>query len=138
MKLILNPKLKEHTVLGWEWFEPISYGYDNKGILQSILCKAGHKDGSLPPYDVVDLVDIQEPELSEDLMMFYTVSTTTNEQPEEKHHGIICPHCNKFLDFSYGFEEASAVGCLYCRAEVPVSNELMVTLTKAKGQHDGS
>jgi hypothetical protein len=67
MRLRLDPKRKEWTVLGFEWLEPVSYGYDQKGILQTILCKGLMSD------DTVMLVDIQEPELSEDLMMNYNV-----------------------------------------------------------------
>ena len=67
MRLILDPRRKKDTILGWEWLEPVSYGYDKEGWLASILCKAGCEDGS------VDLAEIREPELSEDLMMNYTV-----------------------------------------------------------------
>ena len=74
MRLILDPKVvearakwKEQTVLGWEWIEPISYGYDQEGQLASILAKVGAEDGS------VSLTHIIEPELSEDLMLYYTV-----------------------------------------------------------------
>ena len=77
MRLILDPKVvearakwKEQTVLGWEWIEPISYGYDQEGQLASILAKVGSEDGS------VSLTHIIEPELSEDLMLYYTVSTS--------------------------------------------------------------
>ena len=67
MRLILDPRRKKDTILGWEWLEPVSYGYDKEGWLASILCKAGCEDGS------VDLAEIREPELSEDLMMNYIV-----------------------------------------------------------------
>ena len=68
MRLILDPRRKEDTVLGFEWLEPVSYGYDKEGVLRTILCKGLMSDNS------VSLVDIQEPELSEDLMMNYNVS----------------------------------------------------------------
>ena len=68
MRLRLDPKRKEWTVLGFEWLEPVSYGYDKEGVLRTILCKGLMSDNS------VSLVDIQEPELSEDLMMNYNVS----------------------------------------------------------------
>jgi hypothetical protein len=67
MRLVLNPRRKDDTVLGFKWLEPVSYGYDTEGRLQTILCKALMDDNS------VILVDIQEPELSEDLMMNYEV-----------------------------------------------------------------
>ena len=79
MRLILNQKVvearakwKEQTVLGWEWIEPISYGYDQEGQLASILAKAGSdvEDGS------VCLTHIIEPEISQDLMLYYKVSTS--------------------------------------------------------------
>ena len=68
MRLVLDPRRKEDTVLGFEWLEPVSYGYDKEGVLRTILCKGLMSDNS------VSLVDIQEPELSEDLMMNYNVS----------------------------------------------------------------
>ena len=67
MRLILDPRRTEDTVLGYEWLEPISYGYDHEGILQTILCKGLMSDNG------VGLVDIREPELSEDLMMNYNI-----------------------------------------------------------------
>ena len=48
----------------------MSYGYDQEGQLASILAKVGSEDGS------VSLTHIIEPELSEDLMLYYTVSTS--------------------------------------------------------------
>jgi len=68
MRLELDPRHTDRTVLGWDWLEPISYGYDHKGFLQSILCKAPFSDGT------VMLVDIIEPEISEDLMMYYNIA----------------------------------------------------------------
>ena len=68
MRLVLDPRRKGDTVLGFEWLEPISYGYDQEGGLKTILCKGVFSDNS------VMLVNIQEPELSEDLMMNYNVS----------------------------------------------------------------
>ena len=67
MRLMLDPMHEQDTVLGFPWLEPISYGYDTKGQLQTILCKGLMSDNS------IQLVDIQEPELSEDLMMNYNV-----------------------------------------------------------------
>ena len=68
MRLILDPRRAKDTVLGFEWLEPVSYGYDASGRLQTILCKAEFSD------DSIHLVDIIEPEISEDLMMYYQVS----------------------------------------------------------------
>ena len=45
--------------------------------------------------------------------------------------GILCEHCGKFLDFSDGLEEATAVGCLYCRETVLVSEDRMIRLNVA-------
>ena len=67
MRLVLNPKMKEYTVLGFEWLEPVSYGYDAKGVLQSILCKAPLADGYR-----IDLFTVEATEL-DDVFMYYTV-----------------------------------------------------------------
>ena len=42
--------------------------------------------------------------------------------------GIVCEHCGKFLDFSYGTESATGVLCLYCRGYVEIRDDLLVTL----------
>ena len=68
MRLVLDPRRKKDTVLGFEWLEPVSYGDDRNGMLKTILCKG------LFDRDSVGLVDIHEPELSEDLMMNYNVA----------------------------------------------------------------
>jgi hypothetical protein len=67
MRLVLDPRRKEDTILGYEWLEPVSYGYDTKGRLQTILCKGLMSDNA------VQLVEVIEPELSEDLMMNYNI-----------------------------------------------------------------
>lgn len=67
MRLVLDPRRKDNTILGFDWLEPISYGYDAKGFLQSMLCKGLMSDNS------VCLVELTEPEISEDLMMNYCV-----------------------------------------------------------------
>jgi|TARA_Y100000310_G_scaffold170333_1_gene170478 hypothetical protein len=72
MRLILDPRRKDDTVLGYAWIEPISYGYDRDGILASMLCKALLADDT--ERCTVSLIEIIEPELSEDLMMNYEVS----------------------------------------------------------------
>lgn len=66
MRLTLNPKRKDETYLGFDWIEPISYGYDSKGFLKTILCKASYGDE-------VDLICITGEDIGEDLMMNYTV-----------------------------------------------------------------
>ena len=66
MRLILNPKRKDKTYLGFEWIEPISYGYDSKGFLETILCKALYGDE-------VGLICITGEDIGEDLMVNYTV-----------------------------------------------------------------
>ena len=43
--------------------------------------------------------------------------------------GIVCEHCGKFLDFSYGTESAVGVLCLYCRGYVEIRDDLLVTLS---------
>jgi hypothetical protein len=67
MRLVLNPRRKDDTILGFKWLEPVSYGYDKEGILKTILCKGIFSEGS------IGLVAIIEPELSEDLMMNYKI-----------------------------------------------------------------
>ena len=42
--------------------------------------------------------------------------------------GLVCEHCGKFLDFSYGLEDAVAVVCLYCRSTIEANDDLLVTL----------
>jgi hypothetical protein len=42
--------------------------------------------------------------------------------------GLVCEHCGKFLDFSYGTESAVGVLCLYCRGYVEIRDDLLVTL----------
>ena len=68
MRLILDPMHEKDTVLGFAWLEPVSYGYDHQGTLQSILCKAPLGDDYR-----IELITVQEPELSEDLFEYYTV-----------------------------------------------------------------
>ena len=75
MRLTLDPRRKGDTALGYEWLEPISYGYDQRGLLASVLCKGLKSDYSKRfTYDTVSLTEIREPDLSEDLMMNYNVS----------------------------------------------------------------
>ena len=79
MRLVLNPKMKNYTVLGFEWLEPVSYGYDTEGRLQTILCTGIFSDNS------VGLVNIQEPELSEDLMMHYNIDLNPISMAQSVH-----------------------------------------------------
>tara|TARA_R100000306_G_scaffold45824_1_gene43646 strand:+ start:759 stop:968 length:210 start_codon:yes stop_codon:yes gene_type:complete len=67
MRFVLGEYGAKHTFLGFTWLEPISYGYDAKGMLQSVLCKGPMSDGEIM------LVNISQPDLSEDLMMNYKV-----------------------------------------------------------------
>lgn len=73
MILVLDPRRTGDTVLGFEWLEPVSYGYDTKGRLQSILCKGLMSDNA------VQLVEVIEPELSEDLMMNYNIREVSSD-----------------------------------------------------------
>jgi len=78
MKLVLDPERIDDTYLGWEWVELISYGYDNQGMLRSVLCRVPKRaaDGT---YDGrVALVAIHEIELFEDLFVNYY-----EERPED-------------------------------------------------------
>ena len=71
MKLVLDPERIDDTYLGWEWVELISYGYDNQGMLKSVLCKV--------PYDgKVALQTIHDLDLFEDLFVNYY-----EERPED-------------------------------------------------------
>lgn len=65
--LALHPSSKMDTVLGFEWFEPVSYGYSSEGILRTIVGIAPYSDNSW------GLFTIEEPELHDDLMMNYVV-----------------------------------------------------------------
>ena len=78
MRLTLDPRRKGDTALGYEWLEPISYGYDQRGLLASVLCMGLMSD------DTVSLTEIVEPDLSEDLMMNYNVSYPQAKQVEDE------------------------------------------------------
>ena len=80
MRLILNPNRKDNPYLGFECIEPISYGYDSKGFLKTILCKALYGDTGTFTIDAavsssgeVGLICITGEDIGEDLMMNYTV-----------------------------------------------------------------
>jgi len=76
-------------------------------------------------HEIID--DISEGDIQHDEIAIIEVIKSMTQRT---HRGIVCPYCHKFLDFSFGFEEATGVVCLYCRANVPVSNELMVGLVE--------
>ena len=40
MRLVLNPDHERRTIMGYPWMEPVSYGYDSKGNLASMVFKA--------------------------------------------------------------------------------------------------
>ena len=67
MRLILDPMHEKDTVLGFPWLEPVSYGYDHLGTLQSLLCKAPLGDDYR-----IDLFTVEATEL-DDVFMYYTV-----------------------------------------------------------------
>ena len=71
MKLVLDPERIDDTYLGWEWVEIISYGFDNHGMLKSVLCRV--------PYDgKVALETLHDLDLFEDLFVNYY-----EERPED-------------------------------------------------------
>ena len=65
--LALHPSRKKDTVLGFEWFEPQSFGYNQDGELTTIVGIAPYSDNSW------GLFAIEEPELHDDLMINYVV-----------------------------------------------------------------
>ena len=60
MKLKINPTYKERSILGYEKLELLSFGYNQEGILQSVVCMSE-----------IGLVVINEPEISDDLIEYY-------------------------------------------------------------------
>ena len=60
MKLKINPTDKERSILGYEQLELLSFGYNQEGILQSVVCMSE-----------IGLVVINEPEISDDLIEYY-------------------------------------------------------------------
>jgi len=62
----------------WDWVEPISYGYDNDGMLVTMMAHAQYQGR-------VRLVEF-EPPMIDDLMANYSASAipgTATEYPEE-------------------------------------------------------
>ena len=77
MRLVLDPSKKKDTLLGFEWFEPISYGYDQEGRLETIVGIAPFFDNTLV-MGKVGIFAIEGPELHDDLMMNYLVQQWGN------------------------------------------------------------
>jgi len=68
VRFVLNPRDRKRSVLGFEWLEPLSYGYDSEGILRSIT-------GKIPAYTyeadgAVDFINIFGKDF-DDFMEFY-------------------------------------------------------------------
>ena len=67
MKLFLDPERADKTVLGYESFECLSFGYD-EGRLETIVGIArGNHDGK----PLAFMVAVEGPELYEDLLLNY-------------------------------------------------------------------
>ncbi len=60
MKLKINPTYKERSILGYDQLELLSFGYNQEGILQSVVCMSE-----------IGLVVFNEPEISDDLIEYY-------------------------------------------------------------------
>ena len=60
MKLKINPTYKERSILGYDQLELLSFGYNQEGILQSVVCMSE-----------IGLVVFNEPEISADLIEYY-------------------------------------------------------------------
>ena len=60
MKLILDPRHATKSVLGYAQLELLSFGYNQEGILQSVVCMSE-----------IGLVVCNEPEISDDLIEYY-------------------------------------------------------------------
>jgi hypothetical protein len=52
------------------------------------------------------------------------------------HKGIVCKHCERFLDFSYGTSGATAAVCLYCHGYVEIREDLLVTMDTRNIDYD--
>ena len=79
MRLHLQDRFSENTILGYEFAEPVSFGYCQDGKLRSIVCRvpfARHHIG---------LVAFEGDEL-DDLMMHYA-EYNTDHPPEESPMG---------------------------------------------------
>ena len=82
MRLYLQDRFSENTILGYEFVEPVSYGYCKDGKLRSIVCRvpfARHHIG---------LVAVEGDEL-DDLMLHYAecAEYSTDHPPEESPMG---------------------------------------------------
>ena len=94
MRLIPN-KMRGKDTLGYEWLEPVSYGYDHLGTLQSILCRTPLGDDF-----TIELVTIESSEL-DGLFMHYFVETFDEVECREQGHLFpieqegLCTRCRK-------------------------------------------
>ena len=94
MRLIPN-KMRGKDTLGYEWLEPVSYGYDHQGTLQSILCRTPLGDDF-----TIELVTIESSEL-DGLFMHYIVETFDEVECRELGHLFpieqvgLCTRCRK-------------------------------------------
>jgi len=61
----LNEECKDSTVLGWKTLTIVDFGYDARGDVQTAIIISGGREPML--------FNITEPEITEDLMMNYSV-----------------------------------------------------------------
>ena len=61
----LNEERKNSTVLGWKTLTIVDFGYDARGDVQTAIIISGGREPML--------FNITEPEITEDLMMNYSV-----------------------------------------------------------------
>ena len=61
----LNEERKDSTVLGWKTLTIVDFGYDARGDVQTAIIISGGREPML--------FNITEPEITEDLMMNYSV-----------------------------------------------------------------
>ena len=67
IRFCLSEEQRKFTALGYDYVEPVSYGYDSTGDLASMVCKVWSK-GEKP-----NLMTLTGMDIHEDLMMFYDV-----------------------------------------------------------------
>ena len=61
----LNEERKDSTVLGWKTLTIVDFGYDARGDVQTAIIISGGREPML--------FNITEPEITEDLMINYSV-----------------------------------------------------------------
>ena len=61
----LNEECKDSTVLGWKTLTIVDFGYDARGDVQTAIIISGGREPML--------FNITEPEITEDLMINYSV-----------------------------------------------------------------